>query len=139
MKTRPKKIAGVLALAWLATSVALAADPPAQTQGHPRGPDMDRLALLLDLNDYQKTEVEKVLKEQHEQFRAAREQAKSSGEERPTREEMRARHEQMKQELHTKLSSVLDEQQLKKFDALQEQRGGFGGPKRRELKETTAQ
>jgi Spy/CpxP family protein refolding chaperone len=133
MKTRIT----VLALAWLVTGVALAADPPAQPQGPP-GPNMDRLALLLDLNDYQKTEVEKVLKEQHEQFRAAREQAKSSGE-RPTREEMRAKHEQMKQELHTKLSSVLDEQQLKKFDALQEQRGGFGGPRRGESKETTAQ
>jgi cell fate (sporulation/competence/biofilm development) regulator YlbF (YheA/YmcA/DUF963 family) len=101
---------------------------------------MDRLALLLDLNDYQKTEVAKVLKEQHEQFRATREQAQSSGQ-RPTREEMRAKHEQMKEELHTKLSSVLDEQQLKKFDALQEQRGGFGGPgpRGREPKDTTAQ
>jgi hypothetical protein len=108
----------LLALAWLAGSVALAA-PPA-TPSH--GPNMDRMALLLDLDAYQKTEVEKVLKEHHEQVRAAREAARASGV-RPSRDEMKAQHEQSKQELHTKLSGILNETQLKKFDALREGRG----------------
>lgn len=117
----------LLALAWLASGVALA-EPPAS----PPGPDMDRLALLLDLDAYQKTEVEKVLKEQHEQMRTAFAAARSSGE-RPSREEMKAKHDQYKQELHTKLSGILNETQLKKFDALHEGRGfgpGRGFPRK---------
>lgn len=124
----------LLALAWLASGVALA--EPATT---PPGPDMDRMALLLDLNDYQKTEVEKVLKEQREQMRAAREAARASGSERPTREEMKAKHEQFKQELRTKLSGILDETQLKKFEALHEGRGpGRFHGKHRDAKDGTA-
>ena len=132
MKTRIT----VLALAWLATGVALA-EAPAAT---PRGPDMDRMALLLDLNAYQKTEVEKVLKEQHEQMRAARETARASGE-RPSREEMKARHKQSRQELQTKLSGILDETQMKKFAALREGRGRGPGRhhgKGRDAKDGTA-
>lgn len=110
----------LLALAWLASGVAFAADPPAG----PPAPDMDRMALLLDLDAYQKTEVEKILKEQREQAHAAREAARASGSTRPTREEMKAKREQYKQELQTKLSAVLNETQLKKFEALHE--GGHG-------------
>ncbi len=68
---------------------------------------------------YQKTEVEKILKEQHEQMRADFNAARASGT-RPSRDEMKAKREQSKQELHTKLSAVLNETQLKKFDALHE-------------------
>jgi Spy/CpxP family protein refolding chaperone len=121
----------LLALAWLASGVAFAADttatPAAQTEAGPgkRGPDMDRMALLLDLNDYQKTEVEKILKEHHEQMRASFDAARASGT-RPTREDMKAQREQSKQELNTKLSGVLTPEQLKKFEALRE----GGGPRR---------
>jgi hypothetical protein len=110
----------LLALAWLASGVAFAAEP-APTRAHPgmRGPDMDRMALLLDLDDYQKTEVERILKEHRQQLRAAHEAAKASGT-RPSREEMKALREQNKQELETKLSGVLNETQMKKFDALRE-------------------
>lgn len=107
----------LLALAWLASSVALA-EPPAS----PPGPDMDRMALLLDLDAYQKTEVEKVLKEHQEQVRVAREAARASGV-RPSRDAMKARRGQYQQELHTKLSGILNETQLKKFDALGAGRG----------------
>jgi hypothetical protein len=109
----------LLALAWLASGVALAqapTTPPANTAR------MDRMALLLDLDDSQKTQLEQVLKEQHEQRLAAREAARASGQ-RPSREEMKAAHEQARQELHTKLSGFLNETQLKKFDALREGRG----------------
>lgn len=119
----------LLALAWLASGVAFAADTTTATTTPPArvapGPDMDRLALLLDLDAYQKTEVEKILKEQHEQMRADFDAARASGT-RPSREEMKAKREQSKQELHTKLSSVLNETQLKKFEALREHGPGPG-------------
>ena len=119
----------LLALAWLASGVAFAADTTTATTPPARvapGPDMDRLALLLDLNAYQKTEVEKILKEQHEQMRSEFEAARASGAARPSRDEMKAKREQAKTELHTKLSAVLDETQLKKFDALHERGPGPG-------------
>jgi len=121
----------LLALAWLASGVAFAADTPTATTTTPParvapGPNMDRLALLLDLDAYQKTEVEKILKEQHEQMRADFDAARASGT-RPSRDEMKAKREQSKQELHTKLSSVLNETQLRKFEALHE-RGPGPGP-----------
>lgn len=119
----------LLALAWLASGVAFAADtstaastPVAKVAP---GPDMDRMALLLDLDAYQKTEVEKILKEQHEQRRADFDAARASGI-RPSRDEMKAKREQSKQELHAKLSSVLNETQLKKFEALREHGRGPG-------------
>lgn len=119
----------LLALAWLASGVAFAADTTTATTTPPArvapGPDMDRLALLLDLNAYQKTEVEKILKEQHEQMRSEFAAARASGT-RPSRDEMKAKHEQAKTELHTKLSAVLDETQLKKFEALHERGPGPG-------------
>lgn len=116
----------LLALAWLASGVAFAAEP-ATTTARPgmRGPNMERMALLLDLDAYQKTEVEKILKEQHEQMRAARAAVKASGA-RPSREEMKALREQNKQELQTKLSGVLNETQMKKFEALRERAPGYG-------------
>ncbi|MBL8268286.1 hypothetical protein [Steroidobacter sp.] len=115
----------LLALAWLASGVAFAADKPAT----PPGPNMDRMALLLDLDAYQKTEVEKILKAQHEQIRTEREAARASGAERPSREEMEAKRTQYRQDLQTKLSGVLNETQLKKFEALHE-RGPGPGPGR---------
>ena len=116
----------LLALAWLASGVAFAAEPVA-TPAHPgmRGPDMDRMALLLDLDANQKTEVEKILKEHHEQVRSQFDASKASGT-RPSRDEMKTLRDQSKQELHTKLSGVLNETQLKKFDALRERGPGPG-------------
>ena len=114
----------LLAIAWLASGVALAADPaPTSPHAGMRGPDMDRMALLLDMDAYQKTEVEKILKEHHEQKRAQFQAAKASGT-RPSREEMQTLRDQGKQELHTKLSGVLNETQMKKFDALRERGPG---------------
>lgn len=109
----------LLALAWLASGVALAQAPTTPPSNAAR---MDRMALLLDLDDSQKAQVEQVLKAHHEQRLAAREAARASGQ-RPSREEMKATHAQAKQELHTQLSGILNETQLKKFDALKEGRG----------------
>ncbi len=119
----------LLALAWLASGVAFAAEttatPAAQTEARvaKRGPNMDRMALLLDLNDYQKTEVEKILKEHHQQIRAAHKTAREAGL-RPSREEMKVQREQNKQALQAKLGGVLTPEQLQKFEALHEHGAG---------------
>jgi hypothetical protein len=131
-----KPVTTLLALAWLTSSVALAQTPGTAAAGQ-ETERMDRMALLLDLDAYQKTEVEKILKEHHEKMRSEFEAARSSGT-RPAREEMEAKREASQQELHTKLSGVLNETQLKKFDALHEGRGPgpgrFGGKKDRASK-----
>ena len=102
-----------LVAVWLVSAAALA------HPGHdgPPGPDMDRMAILLDLNDSQKTQVQKILDEQHEKMRAAHEEHRSAGT-RPTREEMTKLHEQMKQETVEKLQGVLTPEQIKKFEVL---------------------
>jgi hypothetical protein len=120
----------LFALAWLTSSVALAQTPATADQA-PGTERMDRMALLLDLDAYQKTEMEKVLKAHHEKMRSEIEAARASGTARPSREEMQAKREQSKQELRTQLSGILNETRLKKFDALHEGRGfgpgRFGG------------
>lgn len=127
----------LLALAWLTSGVALAQTPTTAAPG-PGAERMDRMALLLDLDAYQKTEVEKVLNEHHEKMRAEHEAARASGT-RPSREEMQAKREQSQQELRTKLSGILNETQLKKFEALREGRGhGPGRFKERGAKDETA-
>lgn len=103
------------------------AEPPARPAP---GAHMDRLALLLDMNDYQKTEVARIFKEQHEQMRANREQTRESGV-RPSREDMRAAHQQAQENLNARLSSVLDATQLQKLAALKEMQGPRGGPGKR--------
>jgi FMN phosphatase YigB (HAD superfamily) len=79
---------------------------------------MDRLATLLDLDTYQKTQVQRVFEEEHTAMDASREQLAASGEQQPSFEQMRARRDQVHQETLTKLESVLTQDQLKKFEAL---------------------
>ncbi len=102
----------LIAAAMLASAVALA-----HPEHGPQGPDMDRMATLLDLNDSQKAEVQKIFDEQHEKMKAQFEQAQSSGT-RPTREERARFHDEMKQEINTRLQAVLSPEQMKKFAAL---------------------
>ena len=107
------KIRTVLfAAAWLFSGL-VHADPPHQH----KGPDMDRIALLLDLDEQQKSEVQKVLEAQHQTAHDTIDQERADGQ-RPSGDEMRARHEKLKQETLDKLGGVLNEQQLKKFAAL---------------------
>jgi len=109
MKTR----VALIAAAMLASAVALAGPHPG---GH-QGPDMDRMATLLDLNDSQKAEVQKIFNEQHEKMKAQFDQQRSAGT-KPTREERAKFHDEMKQEMNTKLQAVLSPEQMKKFEAL---------------------
>ena len=84
--------------------------------------------MLLDLDAYQKGEVERVLGEQRAAMRAARAEAEESGQ-RPSREELEARRVERQAALMSQLSNVLTEQQLTKFKVLMEPpRGGpYGG------------
>ncbi len=90
---------------------------------------MGRLAALLGLNDGQKAQLQTVLEEQRAKMQALFQQARASGTH-PTRDQMRANHEQMKAETLQKLSTVLTESQLKKFQILEEDHGprGFRRP-----------
>jgi hypothetical protein len=89
---------------------------------------MERLATLLDLNDGQKAQVQSVLEEEHAKGMQLFDQRKASGT-RPTAEQMKAAHEQMKAETLQKLGTVLTASQLKKFEILEEPERGFGGPR----------
>jgi len=84
---------------------------------------MDRLAILLDLTDSQKASVQSILDSERTRAQAAFAQFKASGT-RPTREQMKATHDQLKADTQQQLSTVLSPTQLKKFNVLGE---GFGG------------
>lgn len=101
-------MAAVLSLA----AGALLAEPP-------RGGifDIERLTILLDLDEAQAAEVSRVLEEQRQQMTAFREQAKES-QTRPTREQLFALLEQRRAETIDKLRPILTDQQLKKFEVL---------------------
>ena len=81
-----KSRVALIAAAMLASAVALAGPH----QG-PSGPDMDRMAVLLDLNDSQKAEVQKILNEQHQKLEAKHQELQASGT-KPTREEREKFH-----------------------------------------------
>jgi len=98
------------------------AEPPGPPPGGPER-NIERLAILLDLDAGQKVAVQKVFDEQRAEMTALRTQAKAS-DERPTREQMRAKHEEMKKQTHDKLAGVLSDTQLKKFEVLTERPDG---------------
>ena len=58
-------------------------------------------------------------------MKAAHEQAESSGT-RPTREERAKFHQEMKQDINTRLQAVLSPEQMKKFEALMDRPHGEG-------------
>jgi hypothetical protein len=106
-----------------------AAQPPL---GPPPGGafDIERLTVLLDLDAYQKGEVERVLAEQREARLAARE-GRAAGGDSPAPEELRASREQAREEMLGKLGRTLSEQQITKLKLLMDaKRGprGQGGP-----------
>lgn len=118
---------------WI-TLAALFATGSAFAQGMAGGPPnpdklVERLAIVLDLDDYQKGEVKRVLTAQHEKMAAAREQWKASGQ-RPPFEEVRAQHEAVQKETVEELRSVLTAEQLKKYEAFMAERGPRMGPPR---------
>ena len=107
-------IAGVL---MMVSAVALAQSPTPGASA-PRS-HIDRLEILLDLDAYQKQEVEKILEAQRADLRAKREQARESNV-RPSREQRMAERAAEQQATREKLAKILSDQQLKKFDVLNE-------------------
>lgn len=87
-----------------------------------RGPDIDRLAIVLEMDDYQKQEVERIFTEHRETAKVKREEFRATGE-RPDRETIEAHHEEMRASLRAELETVLTAEQLEKLDALHEMRG----------------
>ena len=116
-----KSRVALIATALFASAVAVAGPHEGS-----RGPDMDRMAVLLDLNDSQKAEVQKILSEQHDKLKAAHDQAHAAGT-KPTREERQKFHEELKQDTTTKLQAVLSPEQIKKFAALMDHPRGPRG------------
>ena len=123
----------LLAMAVLWAGVAVAQAPAGPPPGGP-GPGfhhetpaerLDHLAILLDLTDEQKAQVQAVLQEEHSQMKALHEQAQASGQ-KPSFEQMKAQHQQMQQATLTKLTPILSPTQLKKFQILMEHRGPGG-------------
>ena len=119
MKTRLLATCALLAL----SAAALAESP----HGPPPGRfDIDQLEVLLDLDAYQKAEVQRILDSQREAMQAKREQLRES-KTRPSFEEMQKEREAARTATRTKLEKLLSEQQLKKFDVLTaapQRRGG---------------
>ena len=124
-----------VAVAVLWMGVAAAQAPEAPGGGGP-GPGfrhespaerMDHLAILLDLTDEQKAQVQAILDEQHAKMKAQRDAMQASGQ-KPTFEQMKAAHDQLRQDTVAKLTPVLTPAQLKKFQVLMEERGPPGGP-----------
>lgn len=118
------RLVAVLGLAAV-SAISASAQPSGPPPGGPRF-DIERLTVLLDLDAYQKGEVERVLTEQREQNRLARAAVLESGE-RPSFEEMQARRAQTQAEIVTKLESVLTAQQITKFKVLMERPAGDRG------------
>ena len=116
----------VLALAGLWAG-AVFAQTPAASGSEPGARHMDKLAILLDLTDAQKAQVQSVLVEEHAQMKRAFQEAKASGT-KPNWEQMRTLHQQLRQDAITKLTPVLSATQLKKFQILTQHRmhGRFG-------------
>ncbi len=107
-------------------AAAASAQPPGPPNGPPHGgpgfggpADIDRLAILLDLDPYQKNEVQRVLTAQREAMKAQRQQNAASGQ-RPTFEQMQAMRQQNEDAIVGQLKNVLSDTQITKLKVLME-------------------
>ena len=103
----------------LIAGTALADGP---RHGGMQGPNVDKLAIILDLNDQQKQEVEQIMTAHHEAAMARRDAHRASGQ-RPDPATIDAEREQMQANLHSQLANVLSAEQLEKFDAMRAMQG----------------
>jgi Spy/CpxP family protein refolding chaperone len=113
-----KSLAYGIALFTVFTGVATAQPPEP-------GERMDRMAILLDLDDYQKGEVQRIFDEQRAARQARRDAIRESGV-RPSREERDAQRQQARDNMRLQLQGVLTPEQMTKFDVLAEDRQGRG-------------
>jgi hypothetical protein len=121
-----RQIYTFIVCALIGATPASAQPPEPPRHGGPG--DIERLAVLLDLDAYQKDQVQRILNEQREQLQAQRKAHEQTGE-RPSFEELQAVREQAYNDTITKLQGVLTELQVTKFKLLTERpMGGPGGP-----------
>lgn len=106
----------------LAAAVVLGAVPALadhhgqRKQGHPGGPDPDRMAEALQLSDEQRIEVDEIMNEARRQ----REAAMAELGEDATRAERMERMRIIRDDTHSKLSEVLTDEQMKTMETLRE-------------------
>ena len=85
---------------------------------HPHGPPtaemIDQMTADLGLDANQKQQVQKIFEDQHARMEEERKLYEASGQ-RPTRDEMHAKHAQARQDLDAQLSTVLTLDQLEKL------------------------
>ena len=81
--------------------------------------DIDKLAILLDLDEYQQQQVQTILESRRDTAAAEREAFRASGE-RPDPETIKAHREEMRAETLAELSTVLSATQIEKFEVLME-------------------
>ena len=123
----------------LITALGLAAGAAnAQPPGPPPGGrfDLDNLAILLDLDAYQKGEVGRVLDEQRQAMlaereaqRAAREQSDGATTEHQPRDGGPSRRDANREQVLGKLQNILTEQQMTKLKVLMQPPQGGRGPR----------
>lgn len=113
-----------MAAVLLLAAGSVLAEPPGPPPD--AGARLDRLAVLLDLDEGQKAAVKQVFEEQAKERRALWDKAKESHP-RPSREEMRTQHEKMRNETIEKLRPILSDQQMTKFQVLNERPPGGHG------------
>lgn len=124
----------------LITVLGLAAGAAnAQPPGPPPGGrfDLDNLAILLDLDAYQKGEVGRVFDEQRQAMlaereaqRAAREQSDgATTEQQPPRDGGPPRRDANREQVLGKLQNILSEQQMTKLKVLMQPPQGGRGPR----------
>ena len=116
----------LFATALVVTAGAALGQPPGPPAGGPFA--IERLAVLLELDAYQKQEVERVLTEQREARRAAREE-RAAATEPPSREDVQARRVQDREQLLDKLRNTLSAEQLEKLDIVLDMQPGGRGPR----------
>jgi Spy/CpxP family protein refolding chaperone len=108
--------------ALLATGIAVAqttppdAPPPPPEAGQPLT-RIDRLAILLDLTDSQRQQVQQILEQQRQQMKAYWQQQQSSGT-KPDFQQLRAQREQLRQQTLAQLQPLLSADQYKKLEVL---------------------
>jgi Spy/CpxP family protein refolding chaperone len=125
-------VAAAVAVLWMGVAIAQTPDsggggPGPGFRHESPAEHMDHLATLLDLTDAQKVQVQTILDAQRAKMKAEHDAAEASGQ-KPTFEQMKAAHDQLRQDTLAKLTPVLSPAQLKKFQVLMEERGPPGGP-----------
>lgn len=115
----PVSMLGLLLAAGVAA--AQTTSPSSSTQHLNR---LDRMAVLLDLTDTQKLQVQQILETQRQQMKAFWQQQSSSGA-KPNFQQLRTERQQLQQQTLAELQKILSPEQVQKFQVLT----SFHGPR----------